>query len=181
MIKGIGFPSFGALVVGNERRVRLPYPKDAAGNPLCRWCRGPVTPPRKSWCGDACVDEYRLRYDSTYQRRIVLKRDKGVCAGCGLDCLELARLVVRTHREVGYEEAVQKLIDAGLRSTDLRWKGWRKDRLHPLWQADHIVPVVEGGGGTTVENLRTLCSACHRKVTADLMVRRRAAKKRQPA
>ncbi len=29
------------------------------------------------------------------------------------------------------------------------------------WQADHIVPVYAGGGLCTVENLRTLCVACH--------------------
>jgi 5-methylcytosine-specific restriction enzyme A len=37
-----------------------------------------------------------------------------------------------------------------------------------LWQADHIKPVIEGGGECTLENLRTLCTACHKKATAEL-------------
>ena len=46
------------------------------------------------------------------------------------------------------------------------------------WQADHIVPVVEGGGECGLENIRTLCTACHRVETAAL-ARRRA--KNRPA
>lgn len=51
----------------------------------------------------------------------------------------------------------------------------RRDRLslkHSLWQADHITPVVESGGGCGLENLRTLCLRCHKRVTADLAARR---------
>lgn len=29
------------------------------------------------------------------------------------------------------------------------------------WHADHIVPVYKGGGRCALENLRTLCVACH--------------------
>ncbi|KAJ6761443.1 DNA ANNEALING HELICASE AND ENDONUCLEASE ZRANB3 FAMILY MEMBER [Salix koriyanagi] len=32
------------------------------------------------------------------------------------------------------------------------------------WHADHIVPVYRGGGECKVENMRTLCVACHSKV-----------------
>ncbi|MGI4756452.1 MAG: HNH endonuclease signature motif containing protein [Janthinobacterium lividum] len=40
-----------------------------------------------------------------------------------------------------------------------------------LWDADHIRPVVEGGGQCNLGNLRTLCVACHRKATAALRAR----------
>lgn len=46
------------------------------------------------------------------------------------------------------------------------------------WEADHIVPVVEGGGECGLENLRTLCQPCHRRETAKLAARR-AAKRRE--
>eukprot|EP01138_Halocafeteria_seosinensis_P008091 gb/GECG01008267.1/.p1 GENE.gb/GECG01008267.1/~~gb/GECG01008267.1/.p1 ORF type:complete len:1555 (+),score=193.94 gb/GECG01008267.1/:1-4665(+) len=39
------------------------------------------------------------------------------------------------------------------------------------WQADHIVPVVEGGGSCGWTNFRTLCTSCHRQVTAELRAR----------
>lgn len=163
------------------RKVRLPYRRDGEGRPLCRWCGALVKPPREWWCGQGCVEEYRERYDAAYQRRMVLKRDRGVCAGCGLDCVGLAREVMRAYRERGEEAARRALVAGGLRATDLRFKGRKGDRLRGLWQADHIVPVIEGGGGTTVGNLRTLCSECHRKVTRELMARRRAARKAQGA
>ena len=39
------------------------------------------------------------------------------------------------------------------------------------WEADHIVPVVEGGD-SSLGNIRTLCIRCHRGVTAELRSRR---------
>jgi 5-methylcytosine-specific restriction enzyme A len=43
-----------------------------------------------------------------------------------------------------------------------------------LWDADHIVPVVEGGGECDLANLQTLCLKCHRERTAALRKRRQA-------
>jgi len=42
-----------------------------------------------------------------------------------------------------------------------------------LWESDHILPVVHGGGGACgLENLRTLCRACHCRETTALAGRR---------
>lgn len=35
----------------------------------------------------------------------------------------------------------------------------------PYWQADHIIPVSKGGGGTGLENFQTLCIECHKLKT----------------
>jgi 5-methylcytosine-specific restriction protein A len=40
-----------------------------------------------------------------------------------------------------------------------------------LWDADHIVPVVEGGGECDLANIRTLCLVCHRQETMKLRAR----------
>ena len=65
----------------------------------------------------------------------------------------------------------------------LRRKVWERDRgrcalcpavfplLHGAWEADHIVPVVEGGGEVGLEGMRTLCRPCHQRATARLMAR----------
>lgn len=45
------------------------------------------------------------------------------------------------------------------------------------WQADHVVPVVEGGGGCGLDGLRTLCTLCHLAETKAL-ARRRAERRR---
>jgi 5-methylcytosine-specific restriction endonuclease McrA len=40
-----------------------------------------------------------------------------------------------------------------------------------LWDADHILPVAEGGGECDLDNLRTLCLLCHRQQTLRLQQR----------
>jgi len=101
-----------------------------------------------------------------------MKRDRGICSGCGLNTVTLAKkvLALRADRPA----AVRLMIEAGFRATDLRFK---RRGLKPLWQADHTVPVVEGGGGAHWSELRTLCLICHLEETAVLMARRRALKK----
>lgn len=154
------------------RKIRLPYPKDADGRPLCRWDRRPVLPPRRYWCSDQCVLEYRARYDTGYQRAQVLKRDHGICALCGLDTLRLARQVMALKPDRAAQLAC--LLEAGFSEADLRF---RRRGLWPLWEADHTVPVCEGGGGADWFELRSLCRVCHRLETQVLMARRRAEKK----
>ncbi len=40
------------------------------------------------------------------------------------------------------------------------------------WEADHILPVIEGGGGCGLEGYRTLCVDCHKAETRALSRRR---------
>lgn len=48
------------------------------------------------------------------------------------------------------------------------------------WEADHIVPVSEGGGGCGIDGYRTLCIECHHGETA-LLAGRHAARRKTPA
>lgn len=149
-----------------------------SGKGVCRWCGEKVAPPRRSWCGPACVDAY-LEGDPTRFRSLVLERDKGVCAGCGRDCLAL-------------ETALNERLGLAYRGElpeRLRAVRWRKFllRLRPslvtgfhlqtsLWQADHVVPLSEGGANNP-SNGRTLCLMCHRSETAAGAARRAAARR----
>ena len=45
------------------------------------------------------------------------------------------------------------------------------------WDADHIIPVAEGGGECDLENLRTLCLKCHKETTRQLATRLAAARR----
>jgi len=36
-----------------------------------------------------------------------------------------------------------------------------------FWDADHIIAVHDGGGSCGLDNIRTLCIACHKKNTAE--------------
>ena len=48
-----------------------------------------------------------------------------------------------------------------------------KPKEGDFWQADHILAVAEGGGGCGLENLRTLCTPCHKSETERLRARLR--------
>jgi 5-methylcytosine-specific restriction endonuclease McrA len=43
---------------------------------------------------------------------------------------------------------------------------------HGSWDADHTLPVVEGGGECGLDGYRTLCRPCHKSETAKLAARR---------
>jgi MFS family permease len=93
----------------------------------------------------------RFRSDG-YLREKVLQRDRGICAICRIDtCAAYGELRRSrgTHR--------QKLL-----------RGLRRLTRQTLWDADHILPVVEGGGECDLQNLRPLCLLCHRQQTLEL-------------
>jgi 5-methylcytosine-specific restriction protein A len=132
-----------------------------SGRPLCRWCRVENPSGRRTFCSDACVHEWKLRTDPGYLRERVLARDAGVCAKCGVDTIALRRDMRR--------------LDYAARRKLLRDWGLSENNRKSLWDADHIVPVVEGGGQCDLANMRTLCLKCHRAATAALRVRRKLA------
>ena len=133
-------------------------PKGDNGRNLCRWCNLEVPRGRQTFCSDFCVQEWRLRTDPSFLREKTFERDKGVCAACGTDTV------------AAYNEIRRKR--GGARLSLLRAWGMTTLNRKTLWDADHIVPVVEGGGACDLSNIRTLCLRCHRQVTADLRARR---------
>lgn len=108
-------------------------PRGANGYPLCRWCQRETPGPRRTFCGEACVHEWRIRTDPGYVRQKLHEKERGACQLCGVAC-------------------------GGIRGA---------------WQADHIVPVAEGGGGCGLDGYRTLCKPCHKEQTKQLMQRLR--------
>ncbi|HZT38014.1 MAG TPA: HNH endonuclease signature motif containing protein [Bryobacteraceae bacterium] len=136
--------------------------KGPNGRALCRWCNLETPPGRRTFCSEWCVKEWRLRTDSGYLREQAFERDRGVCALCGMDCVaELRRL---------------KRLRGRQRQT--AWAAWglRPGQRASLWDADHIVPVAEGGGECDLSNIRTLCIRCHREATRELRARLRSRK-----
>lgn len=133
--------------------------KNAEGKPLCRFCSGVVSPPRRSFCSAECVHEWKVRSHTRYARACVRRRDKSVCVLCKLDCALLRRQLNALIPAERYAKAAELGIPKHL--------AYRKS----LWQMDHIIPVIEGGGSCGLENLRTLCIPCHKKETAALRKR----------
>ena len=123
------------------------------------------------YCSAACRHEYSLRNFPAYARAEVWNRDRGVCALCGVATEELAKRWSRMLHSGNTATYQQYLAEA-------REYGAGPGQAHQsLWEMDHIVPVVEGGGQCGLDNLRTLCFPCHRRVTREL--RRRLADARR--
>lgn len=143
-----------------------PQPRGPDDEPLCRYCHTVVRPPRRTFCSDACIHEWRIRTQASYARQCAKRRDKEVCQECGLDCTIIQsqlRTLYRTNRSEW--KARCQSLDIPLH----RGRG-------TVWDLDHHIPVAEGGGDCGLDNLRTLCLWCHRAVTA-LLIRRLAAKR----
>lgn len=113
------------------------------GRGACLQCGGDITDKKRStFCGKDCSEAFYIKSRPDHARLRVFERDKGVCGLCGVDVF----------------------AGTGRRP--------RSRGTGDLWQADHIIPVVEGGGECTLDNLRTLCTGCHKSATADLAARR---------
>lgn len=161
----------------------------------CTWCGGAVPKGARSWCRPVCVDEWTIRNQPAAARAAVLARDRGICASCGADC------AARTAKLRALQGAVKATLSQFHRPTEpaasafsagcLTLAGCRRavplDRYYvgapipPTWEADHIVPVCEGGGFCGLDNYRTLCVFCHRRETAALAARRAQARRDLPA
>ena len=133
-------------------------PKGPNGRYLCRWCNLEVPPGRLTFCSEWCVEEWKLRSDPGHLRERVFERDCGICALCGTDCMA-AYLHIKRLRGAARARSVAE---------------WNLRGRKSLWDADHILPVAEGGGECDLSNLRTLCLKCHRARTAELRERLRA-------
>lgn len=92
----------------------------------CARCESPLGGKRRRWCSHECeraaVSHFRILKGDVFEiRRLLLRRDHGVCAMC--------------------------------------------QEPQSYWEADHIVAVVNGGGGCGLEGYQTLCVGCHRAKT----------------
>ena len=128
--------------------------KGAQGRNLCRWCNLEVPPRRVTFCSVWCVHEWRLRTDAGYLREQTLERDHGICAQCRIDC-------------VAEWNRIRRLRGAARLRAHRSWGISARSRKS-LWDADHIVPVIEGGGECDLSNIRTLCLKCHQAATSEL-------------
>jgi 5-methylcytosine-specific restriction protein A len=153
-----------------------PLQKGPNGRNLCRWCGKECPHKQLTFCPvdqktgrRECLHQWKIRSDHNYRRQHIFERDRGVCAMCGRDTVRWAGEILSkpTHEREEYNDKFKL--------------GYRFIHAQQFWEADHIVPVAEGGGGCGLEGYRTLCIPCHRLVTKALMMRLFRVKKTQKA
>ena len=123
-----------------------PVVRGPDGRQRCRWCGGPVPRGRISWCSHECVADATIRTGRDVES-LVRARDHGICHECGLDTMALA-------------DVLHRVALRGSRGLVFDHLGIPRGRQR-LWEADHIVGVLEGGGCCGLANYRTLCHWCH--------------------
>mgnify|MGYP001564388270 CR=1 FL=1 len=157
----------------------FPKSKDSQGQSLCGYCHKLLPPGQRRWCSESCLHEAYVRCRPSYARELVMARDLGVCAICGFDAGSLDKKVLRDkHREEFRRIDALSEPEHSLRRKE-HWVRSREEavalaeRRQALglfghaWEVDHILPVESGGGLCGLENLRTLCLACHKKRSAE--------------
>jgi 5-methylcytosine-specific restriction protein A len=142
----------GKLISANE----LPRTQDNL--PCCRWCGKGVNKPRRTICSNECQHELLLRISNRYIRDCLFLRDKGICCMCNTDTKKIANQALKISNE-------EKNDFLKSHNISLKRKIWIRKHGGGLWDADHIIPVKDGGGLCGLDNLRTLCISCHKNVT----------------
>ena len=163
---------------------------------LCLNCRGKVPDSDllpldsvldSSWslfCRPECQRQYSIKTSGSAGRRAVYKRDRGICEKCKIDCSAMLR------RLQCIERGSKKWRENRKSTLELHYKNWveragekainelvKSATAGKAWQADHVIPVYGGGGQCDVDNLRTLCTPCHREVTSAQAKERAAARR----
>ncbi|KAM1081096.1 hypothetical protein EV1_015507 [Malus domestica] len=141
-------------------------------DPLCKLCQTPCTGHNAKtpeyfedlFCQLSCYEEYRIRTSNRSLRHELFQLERGVCTICQLDCHKLVEhlrpLSLAMRRQ--YIENFAPRVATLKKPLDRLVKDPKEGNA---WHADHFVPVYRGGGECRLENMRTLCVACHRDVT----------------
>jgi len=146
------------------------------GEKICYNCGGPLPKGRPFNCSHKCSEEWQCRTSPAHLRYVLQCRDKGVCALCGVDTIALRK----EYDALPKETYTSRSDEESPRVQFLKRHGIPWGRVYgDWWDADHITPVVEGGGECGPEGFRTLCIPCHQRVTRELRQRMSQRRKQQ--
>ncbi|NXG26432.1 ZRAB3 endonuclease, partial [Grallaria varia] len=159
---------------------------DSQGTPLCLSCQQPTAQPPpgcRAWdmrfCCHACQEDFSIRSSQSYLRAKVFEVEHGVCQFCHQNAQELylsVRDAPRSRRKELLESSWMSHLPLGQLNEMIR-----SPTEGQFWQVDHIQPVYSGGGQCSLNNLQTLCTACHRERTAKQAKERSQLKRRSLA
>ncbi len=154
-------------------RIEQPFDTKAIDRPCC-YCGKPRPAGRRRWCSDECVTDFRVRRgDASLIASLLRRRDQEACQQCGTDLKQVLRVLELAIRAIEDDDRYLPRWRAKAQVFGLFGVPQWRERL---WDADHILPVAEGGGGCGLDNYRTLCIWCHKDETAKLAKRRAIAR-----
>ena len=132
--------------------------------PYCLYCLTLHQPARESpFCSDRCAAQFSSAESQASARRQLFERELGVCQLCGYDAHAFYRRLVALQSE---QERLQCVMGSPYSTASDRLRRMlTAPKEGDFWEADHIVPVAEGGGETSLDNFQTLCVPCHQKKT----------------
>src|SRR5258708_7359829 len=103
-----------------------PVRQDQYGYYRCRLCMSPCPEMERFWCSENCLKTYLMLSNGNYVREMLFKRDRGVCALCGVNGAQM----------------------------DLALKKFQEDLLHPLLMSIHpmIVTTLRSEGWSNIKS-----------------------------
>ncbi|XP_057517108.1 uncharacterized protein LOC130798224 [Amaranthus tricolor] len=152
--------------------------------PLCKLCQNPcqginAKNPKDFldlFCSIPCYEVYRSRTSGRFLRQELFQVERGICTNCQLDCHKLVQDMKPLTTE-DREKYIQREAPQLTKHKKLLENLVRDPSDGNAWHADHKIAVYLGGGECTLENMRTLCVACHADVTAAQRTERCMARK----
>jgi hypothetical protein len=128
----------------------------------CAWCGDPLPPRRRTWCSDRCGEAFWNNHWWSQARAAAKRRDKYRCRQCGhVPPKRPSR--VRFPSEPAYKTAM---------------RAWRRGKAENRVEVNHRVPALGAHGALScihhLDNLETLCVACHKTFTSATRPRRAA-------
>lgn len=163
-----------------------PVRQDRYGYYLCRLCQQPCPGTERHWCSEDCLQRYLTLSHGAFVRAQLFKRDQGICSECGVNAQHMDQALAALADDLLHPllMTIHPMIAAtlcaeGWTNVTLRGRGSYPDALEftSCWEAHHVQSVAEGGGECGLENYRTLCFVCHKKVSAE-QAGKRAARRR---
>jgi SWI/SNF-related matrix-associated actin-dependent regulator 1 of chromatin subfamily A len=176
--KGSGSQALGAKerAIENQRNnVATDLDNLVLAKKACAWCaelfqtQNLTVDVDATYCSWKCAEEGRIRrgnmYSSSKIRAALFELEHGVCQMCHIDAHGLFERI----KCLQPAERLNALLNANFKlPSTKRDRFLQNPEEHDFWQADHIHAVAEGGGGTGLDNFRTLCTPCHRIETSKL-------------
>ena len=102
-------------------------------------------------------------HQKDFMRSKVLKRDRGHCARCGLNCVGLYNCLAIVESKIKSHKLHWDFHFADFRRAVGLERTWRYPKS--LWDAHMIVGKAEGGNDQDLANFQTLCLSCHKDET----------------